>query len=349
MIVLSMLIAATSGQRALLNGIDASFVPEYRDLKTEFYRGTEKVDALKAFAEDGSNVLRLRVWVNPKAGYCSVAETLKMAKEAKQLKMHLLIDFHYSDWWADPQHQPVPAAWASLNLQDLAAQVKKHTQDTLDKLAAQGTPADSVQVGNEIRTGMCWPLGKRETYGFENLSVLLRAGVNGVRESKGGKRIKIVIHHDSGGNFKECQLFFNEIKKRGVKFDWIGLSYYPWWHGTLDQLKENMVGLSSQFKLPVWIVETAYPFTLGWQDSTGNFLGSESQLLPGYPASPEGQAAYLRQLNSIVRSVPDNRGVGVIYWAPEYVAQKGIETPCENLCLFDFEHRILPGSKALAK
>ena len=345
MLILSLLIANSA--RHLLNGVDASFVPEYRDLKADFFRGTKKVDALDALAESGSKVLRLRVWVNPKAGYCSVPETLKMAKEAKRLHMHLLVDFHYSDWWADPQHQPTPAAWVGLDLTQLALKVKQHTQDTLNRLALQGTPADSVQVGNEIRTGMLWPVGQRSLHGFENLSALLRAGISGVREAKGGNKIKIVIHHDSGGDFKECKLFFSEIEKRGVKFDWIGLSYYPWWHGTLDQLSENLNGLSATFKHPVWIVETAYPFALDWKDQTGNVLGDQKQLLPGFPATPDGQSGYLRKLNEIVRAVPNNLGVGVIYWAPEYVAQKGIGTPCENLCLFDFDHRLLPGAKAL--
>ncbi len=114
--------------------------------------------------------------------------------------MHLLIDFHYADDWADPQKQPTPEAWRSLSLSELASAVKKHTQETLDKLAAQGTPADSVQVGNEIRNGILWPLGRRSARNLAPLATLLRAGVEGVRAAKGGRKTRVMIHHDQGGN-----------------------------------------------------------------------------------------------------------------------------------------------------
>ncbi len=346
--VLALMLFAVSAQ-PLLNGADASFVPQYRDLKAEFFVGATKTDGLDALAQSGSKLLRLRVWLNPKDGYCSVDRTLALARDGKKLGMHLLINFHYADDWADPQKQPTPDAWRSLNLTDLAKAVKAHTQDTLDRLAAQGTPADSVQVGNEIRNGILWPMGKRSEGKLDKLAVLLKAGVEGVRASKNGKKIKVMIHHDQGGMVKECRFFFGELKRLGVRFDWIGLSYYPWWHGTMPQLQENMNGLAAEFRKPVMIVETAYPFTLGWKDQTGNFCGSESQLVPGFPATPEGQAKFLRELNRMVRAIPGKRGLGVVYWAPEYVAHPGIQTPCENLCLFDFENKLLPGAYALGE
>lgn len=345
--MLSLLLLAST--KPLLNGIDASFVPQYRDLKAKFTVDGRPTDPLDALAEAGNKLLRLRVWVNPKDGYCSVARTLEMAKEAKRLGMKTLIDFHYADSWADPQQQPTPAAWKSHDLPKLAEAVRQHTKTTLDQLAAQGTPAYAVQIGNEIRNGMLWPLGRRTTAGFDNLVTLLKAGIRGARESRGGKNLRVMIHHDQGGNFKECSLFFGVLKRKGVTFDWIGLSYYPWWHGTLDQLRENLNGLAREFERPVMIVETGYPFTLKWKDQSNNFVGMESQVVTGFPATPSGQAAFMRELNRRVRAVPNGRGLGVVYWAPEYVAHPGMETPWENLCLFDFDNQLLPAARALGR
>ena len=330
-----------------MNGGDLSFIPEYRSLKTTFYDGLKERDPLESFSSRGAKLLRLRVWVNPPAGFCSAERTLELAREAKRLGMQTLIDFHYSDDWADPQHQVPPAAWKAFDQKRMEVAVFDHTKDVVQRLAAQGTPADMVQIGNEIRDGMIWPMGQITKSGYGPLAKLLIAGIKGVRAGAGKRVPRIMIHHDRGAELAKCKPFYQELLKRGVKFDVIGISYYPWWHGTMQGLKENMDGLAETFKKPVMIVETAYPFTLGWKDQTGNFVGEEKQLVPGYPATPDGQAKFLRELNRLVRAVPKDRGLGVVYWAPEYVAQPGISSPYENLALYDFEHRILPGADAL--
>lgn len=341
------LLIATALSRPLLNGADLSFVPEYRDLGAKFIDGGQVTDPLDSFAKSGANLLRLRVWVHPPKGYCSVEKTLALAKEAKANGMKLLIDFHYSDDWADPQHQVTPAKWQTYDQAALAQAVYQHTKATVAKLVAQGTTPEMVQVGNEIRNGMLWPIGDPREAGYGPLSRLLKAGVRAVREAS--PSTTVMIHHDQGGKLKETRAFFGELKKRGVTYDVIGVSFYPWWHGTLAQLQETLNGLSGGFKKPIMVVETAYPFTLGWKDQTGNFLGEEKQLAPGYPATPAGQAAFLRELNRIVRAVPKDRGIGVVYWAPEYIAWPGMKTPYENLCLYDFDGNVLPGLKVLGE
>lgn len=333
------------GSTPLLNGIDASFIPEYRDLGAKFYDGGKVTDPLVSFSSRGANLLRIRVWVHPPKGYCSVEKTLELARDGKRAGMKLLIDFHYSDDWADPQKQIPPAAWKDMNESELAQAVYHHTKSTIQKLVDQGTPPDMVQIGNEIRNGTLWPIGDHRKSGYDPLARLLRAGAKASREAS--PKTSIMIHHDQGAKLEECGSFFQALKDRGVRFDVIGLSYYPWWHGTLANLERTMNGLASKFRKPVMIVETAYPFTLKWNDDTGNFVGEEKQLVPGYPATPEGQAAFLRELNRLVRAVPSGRGLGVVYWAPEYIAWKGMQTPCENLCLYDFEGKILPGADVL--
>lgn len=288
-------------------GVDCSFIPQLRDLGAKFYDGADETEVLVALRKQGINLLRLRVWVDPKDGYCGVERTLKLSKEAFDLGYTLMIDFHYSDSWADPAKQVKPRAWRQLSERDLAKAVHDHTKLTLEKLVAQKTPARFVQIGNEVRPGMLFPTGRINGNDYAPFARLLKAGLTGAREAMRGKPLTTIIHNDEGGNFKGTSRFFEGLAKEGVKFDCIGLSYYPWWHGTLAQLSENLNGLASKFNKPVMVVETAYPFTLKWQDDENNFVGTEKQLVPGYPATPEGQASFLQKVNDLVTSVPNGR------------------------------------------
>jgi arabinogalactan endo-1,4-beta-galactosidase len=330
-------------------GVDASFVPQYRSLKTDFFVGAKKTDALTALAESGSNLLRLRVWVNPTEGFCNTEKTLEMARDGKKLGMQLLLDFHYSDWWADPGHQVTPKAWEKLDLSGLEDAVELHSKEVVSALVRQGTPPVIVQIGNEVRAGMLWPLGQRSKGNWDNFATLLKAGIRGTKAGLGKAKSRIMIHNDAGGEWRECSFFYRQLQRLGVKFDMIGLSYYPWWHGPLTGLAYNLNRLGREFSLPLMVVETAYPFTLERGDDHNNFVWQESQLQPGFSATPEGQAAFLTELHRIVKAVPGGLGAGVVYWAPEYVAAPYMPTPYENLALFDLEHRLLPGASALGR
>lgn len=332
-----------------IRGVDASFLPKLDDLKAEFFEGNSRIDVLTAFRVRGIEWLRVRVWVHPKEGYCGVPKTLELCKKAKSLGYRLLINFHYSDDWADPQKQIPPAAWKDFDLDGMAKAVYAHTRGTLEALDRQGTPADMVQIGNEIRDGMLWPHGQLSKGNWDGLERLLKAGIRGTKEAQLSEQPLISIHHDQGGNAKQCGEFYGQLEKRGVVYDALQLSYYPWWHGTFAQLRENLNTLATRFKKPVFVGETAYPFTLSWKDRTGNFVGLDRHLVPGFPASPVGQAGFLTELRKIVMETPNRLGAGVIYWAPEYVAVPGLPTPYENLALFDFDQKILPGADALGR
>lgn len=340
----AVLMAATPYWR----GADMSFIPEYRDLKCDYFVRNTKTDSLHAMKDAGINMLRLRVWVNPPKGYCSPEQTVKLAVEAKKMGLELMIDFHYSDDWADPAKQYPPAKWKSFNVEEMAAATRSHTKEVLLELKKAGVNPKIIAVGNEIRTGMLWPLGQISKNGYVNFATFLKAGIEGAKEAK-LKPYQIMIHNDAGGDKEGCEKFYDSLSKLGVKFDVVGLSFYPWWHGTLDQLKSNMDNLAAKFKKPVIVTETAYPFTNGWKDNTGNFVYEKTKMNCDLPATPEGQAEFLRKLHAVVKSVPKNMGQGVLYWAPEYVAHPGIQTPCENLCLFDFDNRLLVGAYALGE
>jgi arabinogalactan endo-1,4-beta-galactosidase len=299
-------------------------------------------------ADHGANYVRLRLWVDPPPGYSDLDSVLTMARRAKAAGMRLLLDFHYSDFWADPQKQPIPAAWAGQDLSQLADTVRAYTRDVLDALAAQGTPADMVQLGNEIRNGMLWPLGYIDWStgtGWDNLGTLLRAASDGVRDSV-GPMPKLMVHFDQGGDNGWSRAFFDHIVAQRVPFDVIGVSYYPFWHGTMSQLRANVNDLSARYDRDVVIAETQYGWTLANGDKLGNFLWQSSQLVPGYPASPDGQLAFLSDLASIMAAVPDRHGVGIFYWQPEWIPgvgwAPGEGTPNDNLTLFDFTGHALP-------
>jgi arabinogalactan endo-1,4-beta-galactosidase len=218
----------------------------------------------------------------------------------------------------------------------------------LTALAAQATPADMVQIGNEIRNGMLWPTGWADAWsgaGWDNLGILLRAGAAGVADVP-GKRPRIVIHFDQGGDNAFSRVFFDQVVAHAVPFDVIGLSYYPFWHGTITQLRTNLTDLAARYNRDVMIVETQYGWTLDNGDSLGNFLWQSSQVVPGYPATPGGQLAFASDLVSALAAVPGGRGAGIFYWQPEWIPgvgwTPGAGTPNDNLTMFDFSGRALP-------
>jgi len=214
-------------------------------------------------------------------------------------------------------------------------------------LILQGTRPAMVQIGNEITAGILWNDGRvggsyNTSQQWKNLADLIRSAVQGVRESgEGADSIRIMLHIDRGGDNKGARWFFDSILAQGIEFDVIGLSFYPWWHGTLDAVRANVNDLAGRYGKDILIAETAYPWTFEWHDFRNNIVSDPDDLLPGYPASVEGQADFLRSLICIVRNIPGGRGLGVLYWAPEYISVDPIGSSWENNTLFDFEGNAL--------
>ncbi|MFG2822072.1 arabinogalactan endo-beta-1,4-galactanase [Kitasatospora sp. NPDC048365] len=339
-------LAFTSGTTGVTaRGVDVSTLK-----KSEDYGGTYKYangttgDALSILKANGADYVRLKVWVNPADGYNNKARVLTMAQRAKALGMGLLIDFHYSDSWADPGKQNKPAAWSGYTLDQLKSAVYNHTYDVLNALKAQGTTADMVQIGNEINAGILWSEGSTSNWG--NLAALLTQGANAAKAVSSST--KVALHLANGGDDAGARTFYDNAVARGVPFDLIGLSYYGYWHGALSDLQTTLDDMASRYGKQVFVAETAYAFTLANNDSLENNVAYSSQLVAGYPATQAGQAANLRDVMNVVEAVPNGKGLGVFYWEPTWTAVAGngwdptdatSADAWENQALFDYTNK----------
>jgi arabinogalactan endo-1,4-beta-galactosidase len=281
-------------------GADIGWLQQMEATGYKFYDadGTEK-NCLQLLKDRGMNSIRLRVWVNPSSdrinGHCSKEETVAMAVRAQQLGMRVMINFHYSDSWADPGKQNKPAAWANHSFTQLLDDVYNHTFDVLQSLQTAGVTPEWVQIGNEIPSGMLWPDG--HTNQFSQLAQLLNKGYEATKRIN--PAIKVVLHIDQGNDNGRFRWFFDQVTTYGVKYDVIGASYYPYWinsdyTATIENLKMNLNDMVSRYKKEVMVVEVGGDHTL--VQNTYDMLSA---------------------VIKIVREIPDNKGLGVMYWEPE--------------------------------
>jgi beta-galactosidase len=240
-------------------GADISFLPQLEDRGMKFSdNGTQK-DAVQILKDNGMNYIRLRLFVNPendsgyspKKGFCDLNHTIAMAKRVKAAGMKFLLDFHYSDTWADPQKQFKPAAWEGQNFEQLRQTVFTYSKDVIRQMKNAGVTPDMVQIGNEINHGMIWPEGHINN--LDSLAQLIYAGIQGVKAVD--PSIAIMIHIALGGQNDESRFFLDNMIMRGVPFDVIGLSYYPRWHNTLEDLRYNLNDLARRYDKDLIVVE----------------------------------------------------------------------------------------------
>ena len=338
-------------------GTDLSFTPQELAAGAAFSYNGKRGTPVTITREAGANYVRMRVWVNPPAGYSDLASDLALARQVHAAGMKIYLDIMYSDFWADPQHQDIPAAWAGQDLGQLTATVRSYTQQVITAFAKQGTPVDLTSIGNEIRNGILWPVGEvncTDCGGWDNLAQLLKAGVAGAEAGNpAGHKLLIMMHYDQGGDQALSSAFYSQLTAHGVPFDVIGLSYYPFFHGAISAMRANVDALATQFRKPIVIAETQYPWTLAngnspLGDSTGDFVWQTSQLSAGYPASPGGQLSFVTDELSILAQVPGGLGAGLFYWAPDWIPGvpwepgANIGSPNVNLTLFNFEGAALP-------
>ena len=315
--------------------------------------GTRPLERI--LADHGWNLARLRLWVDPPTGFNDLADVAAMARRVQQAGLQFMLCLHYSDFWADPAKQFPPAAWQGQDLATLAATVQGYTRSVVATLGQQGTPPDIVQVGNEVTPGMLWPQGQVYQDGharWDAFARLLQAGIAGVREGAApGPVPQIMIHIDRGGDPAGAQQFYDQIRAQGVDFDLIGLSYYPFWHGPLADLRTNLDNLAARYSKPIVVVETAYPWTREDHDGYPNAVGPATDLPAEYPATPAGQALFLRNLLSLIARTPGQLGRGLVYWEPAWIPGVGWEPGAgnnwDNLTLFDPQGRALPGIDSL--
>jgi arabinogalactan endo-1,4-beta-galactosidase len=261
------------------------------------------------------NYVRLRIWNNPASGYNNEAKVLAYAKTVKAKGLKLLIDFHYSDTWADPGNQNKPAAWSGHGISQLQTDVYNYTYGVCNSLKSQGTTPDSVQIGNEINVGMLWNDGKVVNSDFTNLSLLLKSGYNATKACNSGT--KVIIHTADADSDTNARWFYDGIKAKGVNWDITGLSYYCMWHGTLANMGSVVSDMKSRYGKDVIIAETAYPFTTANADSTADSVTSGCS---GYPITWAGQGAEFTAVQNTARSAG---AIGVFYWEPTWYAVPG--------------------------
>ena len=331
-------------------GMDISFVPQQLDqgVRMRDMDGAE-MEPFALIKKYGVNAIRLRIWNNPEnvkesGGYCSLDHTLKMAKKIQENGMSFLLDFHYSDFWADPANQKKPKTWENLSRGELEEAVYQYTRDTLFAFDAQGTLPDMVQIGNEIRSGLLFPEGELPDY--KGMTALVNAGIRGARAVAGPERLQVMIHLDQGGRYDWLHGWFEGAFAQGLlDFDLIGLSYYPFWHGTYMDLKNSMMRLLADYGKPILIVETAY----AWRESEKGFIDSEQIRLGGLPATPEGQRRELEAVMHLVASLPNKMGRGIYYWEPLCVPRSGRGGWEENMGLLDQYGRVMEGILAFGQ
>lgn len=358
-------------------GADVSMLAQLEANGARFFdeSGARK-DALRILKQHGVNWIRLRLWNDPviahafdtpeggsvvtiqpgesAGGANDLARDIALARRAKALGMKVLLDFHYSDWWADPGKQFIPQAWESYSLEQLETAIHDFTRDSIAAMRRAGCQPDMVQIGNELNDGFLWPVGRISgPNGADGFARLLSAASAGVREVD--PAIEVMIHLADGHNNALYRSVFSALVARGVDFDVIGFSFYPHWHNFNDRtrlpmndLRYNLNDVATYFDKPVVVVEAAYAYTLENFDSQPNAFGAPEEAEGGYRATVQGQATFLRDLIATVNGVHAGRGRGVFYWAPEWipVAGAGWKTGAgnnwENLALFDASGRALP-------
>jgi len=287
-------------------GADLSFLKQAEDRGAVFRDNGEAKPGFRIFRDHGYNWIRLRLFHTPTRLPNDLEYTVAMATEAKRLGYKFLLNYHYSDTWADPGKQFIPKAWEGKSHDELVQAVREYTRDTIAVFREAGAMPDMVQPGNEITPGMLWPDGKLPAQ-WDNFAELLKAGIDGVEAGRAdAPRPRIMIHIDKGGNKKTTKWFFDKLNTYDLSYDVIGQSFYPWWHGSLADLRENMAFMAEEYQKDIILVEVAY----NWRPT--EYRNKEAP----FPETPEGQRQFLEEVNRIVLETPHGRGKGIFWWEP---------------------------------
>lgn len=363
----------------MILGIDVSTILETRAAGAHYYVNGKEIEPISySHDEHGVSMMRLRLWLNPfdeeghpyGGGTVDLPTVIAIAKEGLSKGYQILLDFHYSDFWCDPGKQFIPKAWRNYSLDQIVDAVYEYTVETLKTLQNEGIYPYAIQIGNEITNGMLWPLAKLIDHGpgvkrgnYESLVRVLKSGVKGAREAC--PKSKLVIHLEKSGDKQIYREFFDEMTANDLDFDIIGISFYPYWHGTFDMVFDNVDMLKERYRKPVWIVETSYGFTIapGTNQSeefkpliNEEFLSQDNVYAP-YPITLEGQLAYTENLIAYSKK----HGVeAIMWWEPFWLPLKGLEWASKigeaythetekptnnewaNQCLFDYDGNATP-------
>jgi arabinogalactan endo-1,4-beta-galactosidase len=279
-------------------GADIGWVTQMEAEGYKFYnRDGKQEDCYQVMKDEGMNSIRIRAWVNPKDGWCNTADVVVKAKRAKAAGMRIMINFHYSDWWADPGKQNNPPAWSELNFNDLKNAVSTYTTHVMDTLKTNGIIPEWAQVGNETNDGMLWEDGRASIH-MANFAALVTAGYDAIKSVSNST--KVIVHISNGYDNNLFRTIFDGLKNNGAKWDVIGMSLYPSysnlpdWQTVNAQCLLNMHDMIARYNKPVMICEVG----MNWTDSVNC-------------------KSFLTDIINKTRSITNNNGLGVFYWEPE--------------------------------
>jgi arabinogalactan endo-1,4-beta-galactosidase len=306
-----------------INGMDISMISELEEAGAKYYFRGKETDIFSIFNQTGVNLVRLRLWKDPYdeigdaygGGTNDLKTTLLLAKRAAENGLELMLDIHYSDFWADPSKQHKPKVWRGLTGEKLIDAVYHYTLSVLHALAENGTPIQFVQIGNEITNGLIWPDGHIDR--TSTMAALLASGMRAVREFD--RQIKIIVHLDFGSDNKMYRNWFGRIEEYRLDYDIIGMSYYPYWNDSLNKLLFNMNDISSLFQKDIIVVETAFGYTVDNLGCKGMIFAEELAKKVPYPATKAGQKQFMQELIATIGKVNDGRGLGFVYWEPAWL------------------------------
>jgi arabinogalactan endo-1,4-beta-galactosidase len=356
-----------------IKGMDISTWLELEKLGAKFYNDGKEDDLLKILKSYGVNAIRLRLWNDPYtdkgipygAGTNDLATTIELTRRTKAAGMDVLLDFHYSDFWADPGKQYIPKAWHGYSATGLTGAIRSFTTQTLEALKKADAFPTMVQIGNEVSNGLLFPYGKRPDY--ENIVHFINAGISAAR--KVAPDLPVMIHlADGNNNALYREWFDNYFAKGGEDFEVIGFSYYPFWHGTIQELTDNMHDIAQRYGKDLILAEVSTGFTMEDYREYEGLLPEERK---GYatkrelaekvefPLTPQGQADFMQEIMARVAGVPGRKGRGFYYWEPAWLPVKGSgwatpgaleyihdPGPCgnewANQALFDYNGNALP-------
>lgn len=378
--------------KTFIKGADISSLYELEQTGAKFYDNGRESDLFDILRSYGFNYIRLKLWNDPYgtdengrkipygAGTNDLDATIRLAKRAAARNMGFLLDFHYSDFWADPGKQTIPKAWQHLDADGLEQAVYDFTKETLLALIEAGVKPSMVQPGNELTNGLLWPYGKKpdlpedidakrseaDENQYKNIARFVSAGIRAVREID--PSIPVMLHLDNGGNNKMYRDWFDHYTKYGEDFDIIGLSYYPFWHGKTSGLAFNMNDMVKRYQKHVILTEVSTGFTMEdyaqYEKLPANRrkgMATKPSLVAGieHEMTKDGQCRFMKDILNIIRDIPDNMGRGFFYWEPAWLPRPGSEWATSaalaytgeagpggnewaNQALFDYDGNALP-------
>ena len=349
--LLAVLLSPTAATaQDFLSGADISHLKFFEDRGVKYRTNGVIGDAVSILKNQGINCARLRLFTSSAAqaqadpyDYTNnLTYTVPLAVRVKNAGMKFLLDYHFSDTWADPGNQAKPSAWTNLPYAQLQVQVRSYCSNSIAAFGAAGAWPDYVQIGNETTSGFLWTDGEvggayDNSTQWSQLGTLMKAAIQGVKDASGTNVPKFIVHIDRGGDWATTQWFFDHLNAQSVPYDIIGESYYPFWHGDLAALQTCLSNTAVRYGKPVIIAETGFPF----MNSTN---------LVGFTASTNGQADYTIALAQIVKGLPGARGLGIFWWAAEYQNLSGYNLAGFNQrSLFGTNGNVLPAAWTLGQ